>query len=100
MKGLVRALFVGLAGGVKFAARGIWLALSLLAVVLRVTGRHVIRGVRWALLVGAPALGRGIRAASRRAWPKIVLTMAVIGLGLTKAGTWVKETLRRWLPQR
>ena len=100
MKGLVRTLFAGLAGGVKLAARGIWLALKLLAVVLRIAGRYVILGLRWALVVAAPALGRGIRRASRRAWPWIVFIVAAIGLGLAKAGAWVKETLRRWLPQR
>lgn len=100
MKGLVRTLFVGLAGGVKLAARGIWLALNLLAVVLWFTGRYLILGLRWTIVVAAPVLGRGIRGAARRAWPWIVFTVAAIGLGLTRAGTWVKETLRRWLPQR
>ena len=100
MKGLARTLFVSLAGGVKLAARGLWLALKLLAVVLRSTGRYLILGLRWAIVVAAPALGRGIRKGARRVWPWIVFTVAVIGLGLTKAGAWVKETLRRWLPQR
>ena len=100
MKGLLRTLFVGLAGGVKLAAQGIWVALRLLAVVLRFTGRYMILGLRWAIVVAAPTLGRGIRGAARRAWPWIVFAVAAIGLGLTRAGTWVKESLRRWLPQR